>query len=167
MEFFWETNSNLFERILNTPLNLQTTTSVESGFGFCKTWIRKKLNILHVQLNIQRRLSWECHCVKNVRIRSFSGPYFPAFGLNTERYTEYLSVFSTNAVRTRKTAGLQIFKYCIHDLQVTRTSISRYVPLVCTFEDIFKTWYQVRLRHTYLAMFFFFSKMYWTCESRY
>ena len=22
------------------------------------------------------------HCVKNVRIRSYSGPYFPAFGLN-------------------------------------------------------------------------------------
>ena len=24
------------------------------------------------------------HCVKSVRIRSFSGPYFPAFGLNGE-----------------------------------------------------------------------------------
>ena len=24
------------------------------------------------------------HCVKYVRIRSFPGPYFPAFGLNTE-----------------------------------------------------------------------------------
>ena len=23
------------------------------------------------------------HCVESVRIRSFSGPYFPAFGLNT------------------------------------------------------------------------------------
>ena len=26
------------------------------------------------------------HCVKNFRIRSFSGPYFLTFGLNTERY---------------------------------------------------------------------------------
>ena len=26
------------------------------------------------------------HCVKSVCIRSFSGPYFPTFGLNTERY---------------------------------------------------------------------------------
>ena len=26
------------------------------------------------------------HCVKSVLIRSFSGPYFPAFGLYTERY---------------------------------------------------------------------------------
>ena len=32
------------------------------------------------------------HCVKSARIRSFSGPYFPAFELNTE-----ISVFSPNA----------------------------------------------------------------------
>ena len=25
------------------------------------------------------------HCVKSVRIRSYSGPYFSALGLNTER----------------------------------------------------------------------------------
>ena len=29
------------------------------------------------------------YCVKSVRIRSFSGAYFPAFGPNTERYTVY------------------------------------------------------------------------------
>ena len=27
------------------------------------------------------------HCVKNARIRTYSGPYFPAFGLNTQRYS--------------------------------------------------------------------------------
>ena len=32
------------------------------------------------------------HCVNSVQIRSFSGRYFPAFGLNTE-----ISVFSPNA----------------------------------------------------------------------
>ena len=26
------------------------------------------------------------HCVKSIRIWSYSGPHFPAFGLNTERY---------------------------------------------------------------------------------
>ena len=26
------------------------------------------------------------HNVKNVRIRSYSGPHFPTFGLNTERF---------------------------------------------------------------------------------
>ena len=28
------------------------------------------------------------HYLKSVRIRSYSGPHFPAFGLNTERYGE-------------------------------------------------------------------------------
>ena len=45
------------------------------------------------------------HCIKSVHIRSFSGPHFPAFELNTEIYgvslsirdMEYLSVFSLNA----------------------------------------------------------------------
>ena len=27
------------------------------------------------------------HCVKIVHIRSFSGRYFPAFGMNTDRYS--------------------------------------------------------------------------------
>ena len=39
------------------------------------------------------------HCIKNVRIRTFSCPYFPAFALNKERYRYgvSLSVFSPNA----------------------------------------------------------------------
>ena len=36
-------------------------------------------------------VNWD-HCVKSVRIRNFSGPYFPAFRLN-------LSIFSLNAVK--------------------------------------------------------------------
>ena len=32
------------------------------------------------------------HCVKSMRIRSYSSPHFPAFGLNTER-SPYLSEF--------------------------------------------------------------------------
>ena len=33
------------------------------------------------------------HCIKSVRILSYSGPHFPEFGLNTL----YLSVLSRNA----------------------------------------------------------------------
>ena len=36
-------------------------------------------------------------CVKSVRIQSYSGPYFPAFEVNTEWDTSYLFVFSANA----------------------------------------------------------------------
>ena len=32
------------------------------------------------------------NCINGVRIRNYSGPYFPAFGLNTERY----ELFSPN-----------------------------------------------------------------------
>ena len=31
-------------------------------------------------------------CVKNVRIRSYSGPYFPTFGLNMKRYSVSLQM---------------------------------------------------------------------------
>ena len=34
------------------------------------------------------------HCVKGVRIRSYSGPYFPAFGLNKERHSVSLRIQS-------------------------------------------------------------------------
>ena len=41
------------------------------------------------------KMSKILHCVKSVRIWSYSGPHFSAFGLNSERY-EVLSVFSPN-----------------------------------------------------------------------
>ena len=47
-----------------------------------------------------------CHCVKSVRIRSFSGSYFPAFGLNIEEERENMHTF--NAVSNRN------FCFCYH-----------------------------------------------------
>ena len=32
------------------------------------------------------------HCIKGVRIWSYSGPYFPTFGLNTDRHGVFLSI---------------------------------------------------------------------------
>ena len=32
---------------------------------------------------------WHLHCVKSVRIWSYSGPYFPAFGLNNSKYGHF------------------------------------------------------------------------------
>ena len=51
-----------------------------------------------------------CHFVKNDRIRSFSGPYFPAFGLNTERYREKLRI-SPYSVRMRENTDQKNSKY--------------------------------------------------------
>ena len=50
------------------------------------------------------------HCVKSVRIRSYSGPHFPAFGLNTQRYGVSLCVQTESGkMRTRITPNTGTF----------------------------------------------------------
>ena len=50
------------------------------------------------------------HCVKSVLIGSFSGPYFPAFGLNTERCRVSLRIQSDcGKMRTRRTPNTDTF----------------------------------------------------------
>ena len=50
------------------------------------------------------------HCVKIIRIRDFSGSYFPAFGLNTERYSVSLRIRSEcGKVQTRTTPNTDAF----------------------------------------------------------
>ena len=49
------------------------------------------------------------HFVKIVLIQSYSGPYFPAFGLNRERS-------ECSKIRTRKTPKTDIF-YAVNTLQ--------------------------------------------------
>ena len=44
--------------------------------------------------NVSKTFSNQLHCVKSVRILSYSGPYFPAFGLNTEKYSVSLHIQS-------------------------------------------------------------------------
>ena len=50
------------------------------------------------------------HYVKSVRIWNFSGPDFPAFGLNTERYAlSLLSQSECGKIWTRKTLNGNTF----------------------------------------------------------
>ena len=52
---------------------------------------------------------WVDHyCVKSVRIRSFSGPHFPTFGLNMERDTVRIRS-KGGKIRTRKTRNMDTF----------------------------------------------------------
>ena len=49
-------------------------------------------------------------CVKSVRIRNYSGPYFSALGLNTERYSVSTCIQSKcGKIRTRKTPNVDTF----------------------------------------------------------
>ena len=48
--------------------------------------------------------------MKRVRVRSFSGPYFPEFGLNTEKYFVFLRVQPEyGKIRTRKNPNTDTF----------------------------------------------------------
>ena len=48
--------------------------------------------------------------MKSARIRSFSRPYFPAFGLNTERYSVSVRIqYKYGKIRTRKTPNTNTF----------------------------------------------------------
>ena len=50
------------------------------------------------------------HCVKSVRIRSYSGPHLPLFGLNTEKYGVSLRIQSEfGKMRTRITPNADTF----------------------------------------------------------
>ena len=64
------------------------------------------------QLILLVHLTNDKHCVKNVRIRKFSGSHFPAFGLNTEqRYGVSLPIQSKcGKIRTRKTSNTYTFQ---------------------------------------------------------
>ena len=55
-------------------------------------------------------LQWIVHYVKSLSIRSFSGPHFPAFGLNTERYSLCFRIQPEyEKVRTTKTLNKDTF----------------------------------------------------------
>ena len=50
------------------------------------------------------------HCVKSVPVRSYSGPYYPAFGLNAERYSVSVSIQSERVkIQTRITPNTDTF----------------------------------------------------------
>ena len=73
---------------------------------FCFTklhWYLFYLCITNLLHTLRKRLSKNLHCVKSVLIRSFSGPYFPTFGLNTEIHRVNLRFqFEYGKTRTRK-----------------------------------------------------------------
>ena len=60
----------------------ETSSFVEFSFETCLTEfcaLEKHLSLRYGELP-------DIHCVKSVRMRSFSSPYFPAFWMNRERY---------------------------------------------------------------------------------
>ena len=71
------------------------------------------------------------HCLKSVQIRSFSDPYFPVFGLNTDIYGVNLGNFSPNLGKygLEKTPYLDTF----HAVQYTNTIAFEFNRNICLY----------------------------------
>ena len=64
------------------------------------------------------------HCVKSVRIWRFSGPYFPSFGLNTERCSVSLRIqFDSERIQTRKFRIRTLFTKCIKTKVISTSDV--------------------------------------------
>ena len=69
-----------------------------------------KFRSVRVFISILFYHSHKKHCVKSVRIRSYAGPHFPAFGLITERYFVSLRIQSEcEKIWTRITPNTDTF----------------------------------------------------------
>ena len=70
------------------------------------------------------------HCVKSVRIRSFFGPYFPAFGVNMKRYFISLRIQSEyGKIRTSKIPNTDTFyaeKSCSSSVNIMKVALNAY-----------------------------------------
>ena len=70
--------------------------------------------IIGLVYNLASQYSFTLH--ESVRVWSFSGPYFPAFGLNTEKYGVSLPIqFKCGKIRTRKLRIRTLFTQCYVD----------------------------------------------------
>ena len=65
------------------------------------------------------------HCIKSVRIRSYTGSYFPAFGINTERYgvapntdTFHLVKMLTKLLANKIKRSLNTICFTKHDVKL-------------------------------------------------
>ena len=96
----------------------------QAGFGetfmntlFCSTSLEAACLICYANEFCiwPEHYSLPAHCVKSVRIRSFSDPYFPAFRLNTDQETseyEHVSCSGNNLFKTFNTFNLlNVFSY--------------------------------------------------------
>ena len=73
------------------------------------------------------------HCVKSFRIRSFSDPYIPAFGLDMKRYGVSLRTqFECRKIWIRKTQNTETFNAVIN-ITVLNNFSARLVIRLLTF----------------------------------
>ena len=98
--------SCISKRMMNPLISTKTYWSILKSF-----LNNKKIRCIPPLLHQNRCITkYKDHCVKSVRIWSYSGLYFPAFGLNTDRYKVCLRIQSKcGKRRTRITLNKATF----------------------------------------------------------
>ena len=96
---------------LQPPCNLMRSIKGHAfGITFLRDSPRERKNLLKKKKEKRNCCVYHFHCVQSVRIWSCSGPYFPVFGVNTERYSVSLLVQSEcGEMRTRITPNTDTF----------------------------------------------------------
>ena len=90
-------------------------------------------------------------CAKSVRIRNYSGPYVPAFGLNTKRYFVSLVIRSEcRKIRTRITPNTDTFYGALDSAFLNNSMSTKNLSILCLPENIFF----FLLEHTQIKMLF-------------
>ena len=86
-------------------------------------YLNNDLNIFYVK-----------HCIKSVRIQSYFGPYFPAFGLNTEGHSVSLRIQSEcGEIRARITPNTDTF----HAVKCTKITEAHLGPCQTSMMEVF------------------------------
>ena len=98
---------------------------------------------------------WALHCVKSVRIQSYSGPYFPAFGLNTERYSVSLRIQSEcGKIRTRITPNTETF-HAVLPIHLFSQWEKKFFKLILKFTNDFDNLVNVNFAQRFLLWAWF------------
>ena len=116
-----------------------------------KIW-RRTLNIPCFDLSGPRHfgaLIVQYHCAESVRIRSFSGPHFPALGLNMKRYES-----ECGKIRTRKNPNTDTFYAVFWSEKIFKKSLERMIYRMITELLVHKNLLEKFLRRIH-SMFLF------------
>ena len=103
-------------------------------------------------------LSGRCHCVLIVRIRSYSGPHFPAFGINTERYSvSPRSRSECGKMRTRITSNTDTFyavkPFGILDNEIKYSFFTTFMKTHCLHQsNISFSFFDLVISNSYLLL---------------
>ena len=112
---------NYFSKLLNSSTShlARFIFQIRSGIS-----IKSITTLLILKCQIIRTAEYnvmtdyeDYHYVKSIRIWSYSGPHFPAFGLNTDRYEVSLRIqFQCRKMRTRISPNTDTF-YAVYILK--------------------------------------------------